>query len=47
MMQQGVSKNMQNGRLDMAILHRTGQQEFEKNHTREEFMQIFGKNYLG
>lgn len=28
------------------ILHQIGQQEFEKNHTREEFMNIFGRNYL-
>ena len=28
------------------ILHQIGQQEFEKTHTREEFMNIFGRNYL-
>lgn len=28
------------------LLHQIGQQEFEKDHTREEFMKIFGKNYL-
>lgn len=29
------------------ILHEDGQQAFERVHgTREEFMQIFGKNYL-
>ena len=28
------------------ILHLIGQQEFEKTHTREEFMNIFGRNYL-
>lgn len=27
-------------------LHRIGQSAFERNHTRAEFMQIFGKNYL-
>lgn len=27
-------------------LHREGQQAFEREHTREEFMEIFGKNYL-
>lgn len=27
-------------------LKRIGQQHFEKTHTREEFMQEFGKNYL-
>ena len=30
----------------MENLHRKGQQAFEKNHTHEEFMKIFGKNYL-
>lgn len=30
----------------MEIMHRTGQRAFEKEHTREEFMKIFGKNYL-
>lgn len=30
----------------MGIMHRTGQRAFEKEHTREEFMKIFGKNYL-
>lgn len=28
------------------VLHRIGQQEFEKTHTREEFMKIFGRSYL-
>ena len=27
-------------------LKRLGQTEFEKNHSREEFISIFGKNYL-
>lgn len=27
-------------------LHRIGQTAFERNHTRAEFMAIFGKNYL-
>ena len=27
-------------------LHRIGQRAFEQKHTREEFMKIFGKNYL-
>lgn len=27
-------------------LHRAGQRAFEKTHSREEFMRIFGKNYL-
>ena len=31
--------------LDM-MLKRTAQTEFEKNHSREEFISIFGKNYL-
>lgn len=30
----------------MKIMHRTGQQAFEKEHSRGEFMNIFGKNYL-
>ena len=28
------------------MLCRTAQQEYEKTHTREEWMRIFGKNYL-
>lgn len=31
--------------LDLQI-KQVGQRAFERNHTREEFMQIFGKNYL-
>ena len=27
-------------------LHKIGQRVFEESHTREEFMKIFGKNYL-
>ena len=27
-------------------LHKIGQQEFEKTHTREEFRKIFGRSYL-
>lgn len=30
----------------MEELHEIGQRAFEQNHTREEFMKIFGKNYL-
>lgn len=30
----------------MEALHRIGQAEFERTHTRKEFMRIFGKNYL-
>lgn len=30
----------------MEIMNRTGQQAFEKTHTREDFMKIFGRNYL-
>ena len=30
----------------MDMLHRKAQLEFEKNHTRDEFIQIIGKNYL-
>ena len=35
-----------NCRETMDLLHQIGQQEFEKEHTREEFMKIFGRNYL-
>lgn len=28
------------------LLHKIGQREFEKTHTREEFMKTFGRNYL-
>lgn len=32
---------------ELAItIKQLGQKEFEKTHTREEFMRIFGKNYL-
>ncbi len=27
-------------------LHRIGQAAFERDHTREEFMEIFGRNYI-
>ena len=27
-------------------LKQAGQQAFERTHTREEFMRIFGRNYL-
>lgn len=30
----------------MEELHTVGQRKFEESHTREEFMRIFGKNYL-
>jgi hypothetical protein len=30
----------------MQILHEDGQRAYERTHTREEFMKIFGKNYL-
>ncbi len=32
-------------KLDLEI-KQMAQKEFEKTHTREEFMKIFGKNYL-
>ena len=32
-------------KLDLEI-KQMAQREFEKTHTREEFMKIFGKNYL-
>ena len=34
-----------NSELDRYV-KRIGQQAFEKTHTRQEFMQIFGKSYL-
>ena len=30
----------------MTHLHEVGQREFEKTHSREEFIKIFGRNYL-
>ena len=30
----------------MKILRQDGQRAFEKTHTREKFMKLFGKNYL-
>ena len=30
----------------MRLLHQEGQRAFERNNTREEFVRIFGKNYL-
>ena len=30
----------------MEHMHRIGQSAFERNHTREEFRKLFGKNYL-
>lgn len=30
----------------MDLLHRIGQTEYEKTHTRQQFMRIFEKNYL-
>lgn len=30
----------------MQHLHRIGQTEYEKNHTREDFMRRYGRNYL-
>ena len=30
----------------MRLLHQDGQRAFERDHTREEFMKIFGRNYL-
>lgn len=28
------------------LLQRKGQEKFEENHSREEWMQIFGRNYI-
>lgn len=30
----------------MRLMHRIGQQEFEKTHSRQQFIEIFGKSYL-
>lgn len=30
----------------MDFIHKKGQQVFERNHSRDEFMRIFGRNYL-
>lgn len=38
----GVHHNAEN----MSKLRATAQAKFEETHTREEFMSIFGKNYL-
>lgn len=38
--------NAKNSQKVQERLHQIGQQEFEKTHTREEFMNIFGRNYL-
>lgn len=35
-----------NNHTNMRILQRDGQRAFEKAHSRAEFMQIFGRNYL-
>lgn len=37
--------SVHNGGMLLHILHEVGQQAFEKEHTREEFIEIFGKNY--
>lgn len=36
-----------NNRETDLILKRACQEEFEKNHTRQEFVKIIGKSYLG
>lgn len=30
----------------MLFLHKVGQRKFEETHSHEEFMKIFGRNYL-
>ena len=30
----------------MRLMHRIGQQEFEKSYSRQQFIEIFGKSYL-
>jgi len=34
------------GGILMDTLHKVGQRKFEETHSHEEFMKIFGKNYL-
>ena len=43
----GGRKGVHENRELMDRLHEIGQEAFEREHTREEFMQIFGRNYLG
>jgi hypothetical protein len=38
----GVHHNREN----MLLLKRLAQEKFEETHSREEFMKIFGRNYL-
>lgn len=33
-------------REKMRLLHQEGQKAFERNHTREEFVRLFSRNYL-
>lgn len=41
------NKNGVHGNSELAKqLHELGQREFEKKHSRKEFMRIFGRNYL-
>lgn len=35
-----------NNAVNMEVLKREGQRAYEANHTREEFMRLFGKNYI-
>lgn len=35
-----------NCRETRELLHKIGQREFEKTHSREKFMEVFGRNYL-
>ena len=35
-----------NNHEKMRLLQRDGQRAFERTHTREEFMRLFGRNYL-
>ena len=40
--QNGVHANWEK----MDFLHREGQKAYEKNHTRDQFIKLIGKNYL-
>lgn len=35
-----------NCKYTMDLMHKIGQRKYEETHTRQEFMKIFGKNYM-
>lgn len=42
----GSPEAVHNNHDNMRLLRQDGQRAFEKAHSREEFMRLFGKNYL-